>query len=212
MNFTLQYTNLQILNNLPLYYLFHLTNYYKGFIYSYVIRCSIFDKNLAMLKASIGDNTYKIDLEKKKVIVDGKPFDFDLAKLSDGNYHVISSNTSYSVELVKLDTTQKIVVIKVNNKVYQVALKDKMDDLLEKLGMDSVVEAKTVNLKAPMPGLILDIAVEKGQVIAKGDKLLILEAMKMENVIKATSDAVIEDIKVNIGDSVDNGQILMSFE
>ncbi len=165
-----------------------------------------------MLKVSIGDNTYKIDIEKKNVIVDGKPFDFDLAELGDGKYHVISSNTSYSVELVKLDKTQKIVEIKVNNKVYEVALKDKMDDLLEKLGMDSVVEAKTVNLKAPMPGLILDIAVDKGQLIAKGDKLLILEAMKMENVIKATSDAVIEDIKVNIGDSVDNGQILMSFE
>ncbi len=165
-----------------------------------------------MLKASIGDNTYEIDIEKENVTVDGEHFDFDLAKLSAGKYHVISSNASYSVELVKLNKESKLVDIKVNNKVYQVALKDKMDALLEKLGMDSVVEAKTINLKAPMPGLILDIAVEKGQKIVKGDKLLILEAMKMENVIKATSDAVIEDIKVNIGDSVDNGQILMSFE
>ncbi len=165
-----------------------------------------------MLKATIGENSYKIRFEKNQMLIDDKEVDLDLAKLQEGKYHLLSNNTSYSIELVLLDREQKLVEVKVNNAVYQVSLKDKMDSLLEKLGMDSLLEVKTENLKAPMPGLILEIAVDKGQKISKGDKLLILEAMKMENVIKASSDAIIENIKVNVGDSVDNGQILITFE
>ncbi|VAW27800.1 Methylcrotonyl-CoA carboxylase biotin-containing subunit [hydrothermal vent metagenome] len=165
-----------------------------------------------MIKAAIKNNFYKIDFYKEEIIVDGQEFDLDMVKLSEGKYHIISDHKSYSVELVSLDKTKKLVSVKVNNHVYEVALKDKMDELLEKLGMDNLTEAKTEDLKAPMPGLILEIAVEKGQSVAKGDKLLILEAMKMENVIKAAGDAVIEGIKVKVGDSVDNGQILITFE
>ncbi len=165
-----------------------------------------------MLKATIGKNTYQIDQTKEQLLINGKDFNFDLAKLSNGKYHVLANNVSYRIELVNLDKKNKLVEVKVNNTVYQVGLKDKMDHLLEKLGMDNLLEAKTENLKAPMPGLILEIAVKKGQKIAKGDKLLILEAMKMENVIKAAGDAMIEDIKVRVGDSVDNGQILITFE
>ncbi len=165
-----------------------------------------------MIKATIKDNFYKIDFYKEEIIVDGQELDLNMVKLREGKYHIISDHKSYSVELVSLDKTKKLVSVKVNNNVYEVALKDKMDELLEKLGMDNLTEAKTEDLKAPMPGLILEIAVEKGQSVAKGDKLLILEAMKMENVIKAAGDAIVEDIKVKVGDSVDNGQILITFE
>jgi len=165
-----------------------------------------------MIKAAVKNSSYQIDFQKEEVIIDGQEFDLDLVKLSEGKYHIISNHKSYSVELVSLDKTKKLVSVKVNNHVYEVALKDKMDELLEKLGMDNLAEAKTEDLKAPMPGLILEIAVEKGQSVVKGDKLLILEAMKMENVIKAAGDGIVEDIKVNVGDSVDNGQILIAFE
>lgn len=165
-----------------------------------------------MLRASIGENNYQINIDKEKISVDGQAFDIDLAQLGDGKFHLISNNSGFTAELVSLDKEKKMVEVKVNNQVYQVVLKDKMDDLLEKLGMDNLLEVKTENLKAPMPGLILEIAVEKGQQVTKGDKLLILEAMKMENVIKAANDAVIEDIKIKVGESVDNGQILISFE
>ncbi len=165
-----------------------------------------------MIKAAVKNNSYQIDFNKEEVIVDGQEFDLDLVELSEGKYHIISDHKSYSVELVSLDRAKKLVSVKVNNHVYEVVLKDKMDELLEKLGMDNLSEAKTEDLKAPMPGLILEIAVERGQPIVKGDKLLILEAMKMENVIKATSDGIVEDIKVKVGNSVENGQILIAFE
>ncbi len=169
-------------------------------------------KKSIMIKAAVKNNSYQIDFNKEEVIVDGQEFDLDLVELSEGKYHIISDHKSYSVELVSLDRAKKLVSVKVNNHVYEVVLKDKMDELLEKLGMDNLSEAKTEDLKAPMPGLILEIAVERGQPIVKGDKLLILEAMKMENVIKATSDGIVEDIKVKVGNSVENGQILIAFE
>ncbi len=165
-----------------------------------------------MIKAAVQNNSYQINIFKEDVIVDGQKLDFDLVKLNQGKYHIISNHKSYSVELVRLDKEKKQVFIKVNNTVYKVDLKDKMDDLLEKLGMNNLSEAKTENLKAPMPGLILKIFVEKGQVITKGDKLLVLEAMKMENVIKAAGDVVIEHIKAKVGDSVENGEVLITFE
>lgn len=165
-----------------------------------------------MFKAAISDNNYQVSIEKDQVLIDGKKVDFDLAKLTEGKFHVISNNKSFSIDLVSIDQAKKIVELKVNNSVYQVSLKDKMDELLEKLGMDKLDEAKSEDLKAPMPGLILEIAVEKGQEIIKGDKLLILEAMKMENVIKAAADGIVDEIKVEVGNSVDNGQVLITFE
>lgn len=165
-----------------------------------------------MIKASVKNNNYQIEFEKDQVLIDGEILDFDLSKLSKGKYHIISNFKSYTVELVELDKDKKKIDIKVNNTVYQVLLKDKMDELLAQLGMDALLEPKTENLKAPMPGLILEIAVEKGQEVAKGDKLLILEAMKMENVIKASGDGIVDEIKVEVGKSVENGQVLITFE
>ncbi len=165
-----------------------------------------------MFKASVRNNSYQISVDKEEILIDGKEIELDLAKLGQHKYHIISNHKSYSVELVSLDRAKKLVSVKVNNIVYKVALKDKMDELLVKLGMEAMLEAKTEDLKAPMPGLILEIAVEKGQAVAKGDKLLILEAMKMENVIKAGGEGIVADVKVNVSDSVENGQILITFE
>jgi biotin carboxyl carrier protein len=68
------------------------------------------------------------------------------------------------------------------------------------------------DLKAPMPGLVLQILVEPGQEIKKGDKILILEAMKMENAIKAPADAIVAQIHINPGTAVDKNQLLITFQ
>ena len=73
-------------------------------------------------------------------------------------------------------------------------------------------EIPTINkLDAPMPGNILDVLVSKGDKVAKGDPLLILEAMKMENVIKAPTDVTIQKINVLVGDNVGKNQTLIEF-
>lgn len=165
-----------------------------------------------MYKATVGNKTMQVDLEKDKVILDGKEIDFNSVETTNGDFHVLSNNRSFSAEIVSVDKVKKEVEVKVNNSTYKVSLKDQMDTLLEKLGMDAIDDNKTEDLMAPMPGLILEIAVEKGQEVEKGEKLVILEAMKMENVIKASGAGVVNDIKVKVGDSVENGQKMITFE
>jgi biotin carboxyl carrier protein len=93
-----------------------------------------------------------------------------------------------------------------------VNVKDRFDILLEQLGMANAGVAKVNDLKAPMPGLIVSIQVQVGDNIKKGDSLLILEAMKMENVLKATGEGKIKNIKVNTRQNVEKNQVLIEFE
>ncbi|MBY0435500.1 MAG: acetyl-CoA carboxylase biotin carboxyl carrier protein subunit, partial [Cyclobacteriaceae bacterium] len=66
-------------------------------------------------------------------------------------------------------------------------------------------------VKAPMPGLIIDLRVNAGDTVKTGDPLLVLEAMKMENIIKAPGDGTVKQVKIKKGDSVEKGQLLIEF-
>jgi biotin carboxyl carrier protein len=93
----------------------------------------------------------------------------------------------------------------------EVNLKEPLDDLLQSMGLDKLATAKVSSVKAPMPGLVLSVLVSAGQEVKKGDKLLVLEAMKMENIIKAGGDGVVAQIMVNQGQAVDKNQTLIEF-
>ena len=114
--------------------------------------------------------------------------------------------------LYLLNRLEKSFFIKVDGIKYQMNTKDKYDELLQSLGMDTMASKKVADLKAPMPGLVLDISVEVGQEVFVGDTLLILEAMKMENVIKSPTDGVIKSISVNKTETVEKNQLILNFE
>ena len=86
-----------------------------------------------------------------------------------------------------------------------------MDELLEKLGMNKTSSSAIQDIKAPMPGLMIDIKVQEGHEVKIGDPLIILEAMKMENVIKSPREGTIKSIMVKKGQSVEKNQILIKF-
>ena len=88
---------------------------------------------------------------------------------------------------------------------------DQFDELLHQLGMDNLNTATISEIKAPMPGLVLRILASVGQEVQKGGNLLVLEAMKMENIIKAPADVIIKSVKVNPGDKVEKNQVMMIF-
>jgi len=163
----------------------------------------------------IADNKqeYKIGFDKdlKSGTIDNQAFNWDVSKINERTFHVIKNNKSYNVELLKANPEEKNFFIKVNGKKFKFEVKDKYDELLKSLGMDNMASAKVANLKAPMPGLVINIAVEIGQTVQKGDALLILEAMKMENVIKSPTDGIIKSITVKKGDAVEKNQVLLNF-
>lgn len=149
--------------------------------------------------------------EQGKLLVNGKVQHADIKKVRDLNYHVINNLHSYNAEIITFDPGAKTAEIKVNGHIYHVSAKNYYDVLLDQLGLNTTDSAKVSELKAPMPGLVLKIFVEEGQTVAKGDNLFILEAMKMENIIKAPADVTIKNIKLHPGDKVDKGQVLMQF-
>ena len=87
-----------------------------------------------------------------------------------------------------------------------------MDQLIESLGFEVGTSKKVNEIKAPMPGLILEINVKEGQDVKEGDPLLILEAMKMENVITSPREGVVKSLHVKQGETVDKDSLLIAFE
>lgn len=158
------------------------------------------------------DHAWEVDYRPNgTVTVNGQPFHWDLLPLGHGRYHAVHENRSYTVELVSADHATKTVVLKLNGQQLELQAKDRFDLLLDKLGMSNAASSKVNELKAPMPGLIVDIRVAPGQTVQKGDPLLVLEAMKMENILKAPGEGTVAAIKVNLRDNVTKGQVLIQF-
>ena len=165
-----------------------------------------------MYKIIIGDKTLGIEINEDKVEIDGKPVSLDLSKLSLNRYHLLLNHKSYNLEVVTHNKKSGEITVKVNNRVVKVEVKTALDELLNKMGFSTNNVGRTKHIAAPMPGLILDVVVSEGDEVEKGDKLLVLEAMKMENIIKSPGSGKIKSIVINKGDSVDSGQKLIHFE
>ncbi|MBI1770133.1 MAG: biotin/lipoyl-binding protein [Bacteroidetes bacterium] len=164
-----------------------------------------------MHQSKINDKNFEVISNDDKFTINGKPFEWDLTKISEGNFHILYKNKSYRAEVVKFDSSTKTFQLKINNKLHTVEVKDKFDLLLEKMGMANGAANKVNNIKAPMPGLVIDMKVKAGDIVKTGDPLLILEAMKMENIIKSPGDATIKNVKAKKGDTVEKGQVLIEF-
>ncbi len=144
--------------------------------------------------------------------VNGEAFEWDIIPIGNRTYHIIQDGKSYTAEVLNADHKAKVLTIRVNSTKYEVSVKDRFDILLAKMGMDKLAEDKVLDIKAPMPGMVLDILVEVGQEIKKGDPIVVLEAMKMENVLKSPSDSKVKSINAEKGKAVEKNQVLVVFE
>ena len=136
----------------------------------------------------------------------------DIIKISKEKYHAIHKNKSIIANIIKANYDSKSYKIKVNNNTYNININNDLDNLIREMGFE-VGASKLVNeIKAPMPGLILDILVEAGQEVNENDALLILEAMKMENIITSPRNGAIKTISVAKGNAVDKNELLIEFE
>lgn len=136
----------------------------------------------------------------------------DAIQTGDSKFHVVENNQPYQVEIIESNFDSKMLTLEVNGSKYDVQIKDTYDQLVKKLGFATINNQKLKNIKAPMPGLIIDILVKPGQAVQKGDQLLILEAMKMENVIKAEGEGVVKEVFFTKGVAVDKGQVIIEME
>lgn len=155
-----------------------------------------------------GSNIFEVDGN----LLNGEKFLADMVATGERFFHILHHEKSYTVELVSQDIATKMMRVKVNNRVYDVSVKDRMDLILEQMGLNTASTGKMRQLKAPMPGLVLDVRVQVGDQVEKGDPLVLLEAMKMENVLKAEGAGKVASIEVNKGQNVEKGFVMLKFE
>lgn len=160
------------------------------------------------------DNKFKVKVNNSLEfdITDDDVSKFDAEKTADNKYHVLLNNKPFKAELVDSNFNRKKYAIKVNNHSYDVDISNPLDLLIDKMGFAFGSTKQVNSIKAPMPGLILDIHVEEGQEVKEDEALLILEAMKMENVITSPRDGIISYINIDKGDAIDKGHLLIEFE
>jgi biotin carboxyl carrier protein len=165
-----------------------------------------------MLQVKV-NGKYELEIDKGDdgLLVNGDKVNADMKQLNPSAWHIINNLKSYNAEVVSFNAADKTAEIKVSNNIYTVTAKDQFDVLLDKLGLSSLNTAKISEIKAPMPGLVLKVFVTEGTAITKGENLFILEAMKMENIIKAPADVTVKTVKIKPGDKVEKGQVLLVF-
>ena len=164
-----------------------------------------------MYKASIGSHDVQV-VTGKDASVNGVPVDIEFVKSATNSFKMRMNGVEKDADLVKLDKENKLVIVRIEGKKFAVQIKEPVDLKLDKLGINSKSTKKVNNLKAPMPGLVIKILAEQGKHYKAGDALMILEAMKMENVFKAAADVTIKAIEITERQTVEKGQILMVFE
>ncbi len=135
----------------------------------------------------------------------------DLITTGPSIFSVIRNGKSHKVIVLKEDLEERTVRLRIGGKTYTVKLQDEQERMMKTLGLDKL-SAKVSEIKAPMPGLVLNILVKPGDAVKKNDPILVLEAMKMENMIKAPGEAVVKAIPAIKGKAVEKGELLVSFE
>ena len=157
------------------------------------------------------DIDIKYKSEKYYATINGKEVVIDSHRLGESRSIMLINNLSFEVDVRSngYDRSKSVFVlgqeISVEIENYNLA------QLKKKAGMSSSAKMD-LTLKAPMPGLILELKKAVGDSVKKGDPLVIIEAMKMENVIKASGDGIIKSIKVENGQSVEKGDMILEFE
>lgn len=156
-----------------------------------------------------------------RISVDGD-FDFqlteeeisalDVLKTGSNTFHILKDGASFKVEVTSEDFQNKLYIIKVNGSQYQTSIGTPLDELIKKMGFTSNGPKNIDFIKAPMPGLILDISVNEGEEVTEDQQLLVLEAMKMENIITSPRNGIIKKVSVKQGEAVDKKQLLIEFQ
>ncbi|MEC5147182.1 acetyl-CoA carboxylase biotin carboxyl carrier protein subunit [Chitinophaga sp. 212800010-3] len=165
-----------------------------------------------MIKATVnGKSVFAVNNDKKLTCND-QEVNWSAVQLPTGDYSIIMNGHSYQAQVLRIDRDTKTVTLQIGLQHFEVALEEPIDQLLASMGIKDAMARKVNDIKAPMPGLVLKVLVSPGQAIRKGDPVLILEAMKMENVFKAASDAVVKEIRIAERTAVEKGEVLVVLE
>jgi acetyl/propionyl-CoA carboxylase alpha subunit len=159
-------------------------------------------------------------MSDKNIIVSAGGFEFSFSENEIAAIDVLNKNVEdfcliHQQKIIKgevITAKGKNYKVEIDGERFQVQIKNQLDQILDNMGLNKPKVSKMKSIKAPMPGLVIEINVEEGQKVSENEKILILEAMKMENVIKIPHEAVVKKINIVKGQAVDKGQVLIELE
>jgi len=138
--------------------------------------------------------------------------DLDLIPSGRNRFHLLYKGKGYLVRVLASDFFKGQYILEIDGREYECTVDTPLDGLIQKMGYAINGPREVNDILAPMPGLLLDIQVEEGQTVEQGEQLLVLEAMKMENIIASPRAGTIKKIHVKKGDTVDKKQVLLEFD
>lgn len=163
-------------------------------------------------ETTIGESVFDIllDLDNSNATINEKQTNYELVEKNEVEIIFRIGEKLYKISNISIEGDS--LEYTVNGKWITASIKNEQQILLERLGFKTNAEKSVGLLQAPMPGKILDLLVEEGSEVDLGDPVAILEAMKMENELKAPCAGTIAGISVTIGSSVEKNQLLIEIE
>lgn len=156
--------------------------------------------------ATVEDQEYIIEINPDEILVNGERYSYDFQALSEaGLVSLVLNNHSLEAVVEERDGVSEVLI---SGELYTVRVQDERAYRLAKARGTIQSATGEATIKSPMPGIIIATPVAEGDEVRKGDKIIILESMKMENELKAPRDGVMLVVAVEPGTSVEKGQIL----
>lgn len=137
---------------------------------------------------------------------------WDWKQLASGVFDVRMGNRNVRIERMDGPDLKGNITVRVNGVVQTLQVLNQQQLLLESMGMTAGAETQEKHVESPMPGKILQVMVSPGAEVGEGDSLLVLEAMKMENVIRAPRAGIIEEVQARVGEAVEKAAVLVTYE
>ena len=159
--------------------------------------------------ATIGDQEYTIEIDDEgHVVVDGVTYDVDFESVSGQPVQsLLVNDKSYEAYVYPSDEGWQVML---RGTLYELQVEDERERRLRASLGGGPAESGEFHLRSPMPGLIVSIPIQEGQEVSKGDVLVVLESMKMQNELKSPRDGKVARVRVEEGDNVEQRETLLS--
>jgi biotin carboxyl carrier protein len=163
--------------------------------------------------ARLGEQSYSVEIEEigkslYRVAIDGNEFLVDGKKTGRTNYSLIVDNRSFEIEVDSAEDEYRVLV---DGRNYHVQLVDERRVRVGGDQLDLQLRGRQ-KVSVPMPGKVIEVLVAEGDSVERGQGLVIVEAMKMENEVRSPTAGEVKEIKVKPGDAVEGGAVLVIVE